>query len=98
MTGNHKAGGKITRSHTTIIDQALPIINFIEKHAEVNKIGLGMIKKITVGNPRIKYLPITGGFKLVIRGRISIQEFYIYTKEPKLLQETISKKYSEVFR
>lgn len=98
MAGNHKAGGKITRSHTTIIDLALPIISFIEKQPDVSKIGLGIIKSLKVGDPRLKYLPITGGFKLIIRGRVSIQEFYVYTKEVKSLQDTISKKYSGIFR
>jgi hypothetical protein len=98
MAGNHKSGGKLTRSHTTIIDIAVPVITWIEKDSLVNKISLGIIKKVTVGTPRIKFLPITGGFKMVIRGRISIQEFFIYTKEPDSTQKAILKKYSEVFQ
>jgi hypothetical protein len=86
MAGNHTSGSKITRSHTTLIDIAVPIIHALEKHTLTNKISLGIIKKISVGQPRIKFLPITGGFKLVIRGRITIQEFFVYSKDSDTLQ------------
>lgn len=97
MPGKHVSGSKITRSHTTLIDIAIPIINAIHKHHSTDKISLGIIKKITVGNPRIKFLPITGGFKLVMRGRITIQEFYIYSKNIETLKEFIIKKFDEKF-
>ena len=97
MAGNHTSGSKITRSHTTLIDIAVPVIRAIEKHPLINKISLGIIKKITVGQPRIKFLPITGGCKLVIRGRITIQEFFIYTKHPETLEHFIKTSFKDTF-
>lgn len=97
MATNHKTGAKITASHTTIIDIALPIINKVERNPHTNKISLGMIKQLKVGTPRLKFLPITGGFKMVIRGRITIQEFFIYTKEAEILQQFISKIFDEKY-
>ena len=49
---------------------------------EVSKISLGIIKQINIGKPRIKFLPINGGVKAVIRGNASIQEIFIYTNAP----------------
>ncbi|MBN1525506.1 MAG: hypothetical protein JW904_13575 [Spirochaetales bacterium] len=82
--GNHRAGGKITRSHTTLIDHAARIVDAIHDRPEVTKISLGMISNIGRGKPGIKFLPITGGFKLVVRGNISKQELFVYTKDPEV--------------
>ena len=42
----HKTGGKITTSHTSIIDAALPVVEAAEKLPEVTKISLGIIKQV----------------------------------------------------
>ena len=59
---NHRAGGKITASHTSIIDAALPIVDAAEKLPEVTKISLGIIKQVGRGGRqrRIKFLPRDG--------------------------------------
>ncbi|MEI6042037.1 MAG: DUF2103 domain-containing protein [bacterium] len=74
---------KLTRSHTTLTDAAGVIVKHASQMPEVSKISLGIIKPISVGKQRIKFLPITGGVKSIIRGNSSIQEIFIYTKEPK---------------
>lgn len=80
---------KITRSHTSAIEKAADVIAVIQKLPSVTKISLGIIKHIGVGKPTVKFHPITGGFKAVIRGNISIQEIFVYTKEPDAIQKTI---------
>jgi hypothetical protein len=80
--GIHRAGGKITRSHTTLIDQAAVIVDEIHDRPEVTKISLGMITKIGRGKPNVKFMPATGGFKVVVRGNVSKQEIFIYTSDP----------------
>lgn len=45
----HAAGGKITSSHTTIIDGAKKVITTARKLTEVTKISLGIIKQIGPG-------------------------------------------------
>ncbi len=78
----HRAGGKFTRSHTTLIDAAVPIVDKAEDLSEVSKISLGEIKVIGKGLQNVKFFPINGGWRLVIRGNISRQEIYIYTDDP----------------
>ncbi len=79
----HKSGGKITTSHTSLTDAAFSIVEAAEKLSEVNKISLGVIKRVDKSRgPRIiKFLPIVGGWKLTIRGSTSVQEIYIYTNQ-----------------
>lgn len=78
----HIAGGKISRSHTTIIDAAKKVVLKAEKLPEVNKISLGKITAgLPVGSHRIKCIPITGGLRAEIRGTSSKQQIYIYTSD-----------------
>ena len=81
---------KLTRSHTSLIEAAEDVIKYATEMSEVSKISLGVIKQITVGKQRIKFLPITGGIKAIIRGNASIQEIFIYTKETKLVTKTLT--------
>lgn len=74
---------KLTRSHTTLIDGATKVVKQAVEIPEVSKVSLGIIKKISIGKPRIKFLPITGGIKAIVRGNAYIQEIFIYTKDSK---------------
>lgn len=80
---------KITRSHTSTIAKAEEVVAMIQKLPEVTKISLGIIKHIGVGKPTVKFHEITGGFKAVIRGNISIQEIFVYTKDMSGVQKRI---------
>ena len=81
---------KLTRSHTSLIEAAEDVIKYATEMFEVSKVSLGVIKQISVGKKRIKFLPITGGIKAIIRGNASIQEIFIYTKEEKLVTRTLT--------
>lgn len=78
----HQAGGKLTRSHTTLIDAAVPYVDMLKACPEVGKISLGLIKSLGTGKPCLKLHPITGGWKLVIRGNRSLQHVMVYTSNP----------------
>lgn len=82
---------KITRSHTSTIEKAGEVVVLIQKMSSVSKISLGIIKHIGVGKPAVKFHVITGGFKAVIRGNISIQEIFVYTKDEVGVQKEIQK-------
>jgi hypothetical protein len=85
-------GGKITASHQTITDAASEVINKAMATAEVTKVSLGIIKHIGGGGRRsIKFLPIPAGTKAVVRGSGSVQEIYLYTESPALVQEKLLK-------
>lgn len=93
----HKTGRKFTRSHTTTTDLAKAVVTMLEKLPEVTKISLGIIKQIGVGKPAVKFHPITGGFRSVIRGNVSIQEVWVYVRgaEPEIL--AVQARISEMF-
>jgi len=76
----HKTGRKLTRSHTTLIEKAKEVVSMLERLPEVSKISLGIIKQIGLGKPTAKYHPITGGFRCVVRGNVSIQEIWVYVR------------------
>jgi hypothetical protein len=78
----HRAGGKLTSSHTTLIDAAVPLIDLLQERDEVTKISLGMIKNIGKGTPGLKFHEVTGGWRVVVRGNVSLQEFVVYTTNP----------------
>lgn len=81
---------KITRSHTTLIDAAEGIVKKATQMSEVSKISFGIIKKISVGKPRIKFLPITGGVKAIVRGNAYVQEIYFYTSDKSGVSKTLT--------
>jgi hypothetical protein len=76
----HKTGRKLTRSHTTLTEKAKEVVTMLERLPEITKISLGIIKKIGLGKPAVKYHPITGGFRCTIRGNVSIQEVWVYAR------------------
>jgi len=78
----HRAGGKLTRNHTTLIDAAAPVVDFLQECDVVSKISLGIIKNIGKGAPGLKFHPVTGGWRVVVRGNVSLQEIVVYTEEP----------------
>ncbi len=80
---------KLTRSHTSAIERVQEVVALIQKLPEVSKISLGIIKHIGVGRPAVKFHEITGGFRAVIRGNISIQEIFVYTKDSSRVQKKI---------
>jgi hypothetical protein len=82
---------KITRSHTTLIDGAINVVRHAVKMPEVSKVSLGIIKKISIGKPRIKFLPITGGVKAIVRGNAYVQEIFIYTSDDKKTVAVLTK-------
>lgn len=76
----HKTGRKLTRSHTTLIEKARDVVTMLERLPDVSKISLGIIKQIGLGKPAVKFHPITGGFRCIVRGNVSIQELWVYLR------------------
>ena len=84
---------KTTRSHTSATELSNEIIQAAEKIKEITKIGIGIIKitRSRGGKRGIKFLPITGGIKAVVRGSGTVQELFIYTNEVELVKKYLLK-------
>ncbi len=93
----HKTGKKITRSHTTATEKAADVVSALERLPEVVKISLGIIKHIGVGKQTVKFHPMTGGFRAMIRGNISIQEVWIYVRGSEVEITKIQKMIRKMF-
>lgn len=85
----HAAGGKITSSHTTIIDAAETVIYAAQSLPEVSKISLGIIRQIGTGKRKIEFKEISTGFLVRVRGGVTIQELRIFTSKPAKTREAL---------
>ena len=89
-----RAGGKFTRSHTSVIPASSKVIDLLDSMPEVRKISLGIIKagKFSGGKRYIKLKKRRGGFLMTVRGNSSIQEIGIYTTKHETVVETLERK------
>jgi len=96
VVAKHRAGKKLGRRHTTIIDAAVPVVDAAQKSALVSKVTLGLIKN-QVGKSQhrsIKFSEIPAGFKVRVRGNTTIQELYVYTLKPQETRELLARAFA----
>lgn len=86
-------GRKAGRSHTTLIEVAVPLIRKAEKLPQVTKIALGFIKSTPGqrGAKRVKFARSTSGLLMTVRGNTSVQAIRIYTAAPDIVQQSLEK-------
>lgn len=78
----HLSGGKITESHTTIIQLAKAPVLAAEKSPLVKKISLHEIKRCKSQYRGIKFADINGGFQATIIGSRTVQKIMLYLVNP----------------
>lgn len=87
----HLSGGKVTKTHTTAIAEAGPVVKLADALPEVSKIVLGVITQgLPRGQARLKCLPIVGGLRVDVRGASSKQQVYVYTSSPTKTEAALS--------
>jgi len=76
----HISGGKISGSHTTAIDAAIPVVNFLATQESVKKIILGFIDNnaATGGPTRIKVIHEPAGMEVSVSGSGANQKLRVY--------------------
>jgi len=80
---NHAAGGKITGTHTTVIDHATELVVFLSENILVEKIVLGAITGHTcqgLGNLRVKIVSESCCALLVVTQKGAVQDIRVYPK------------------
>lgn len=77
----HRAGGKFTSSHSTVIPEATRVLDRANKHDGVTKVSIGMIEHAKSRQPRLKFDDVPAGFKMTVYGRITLQHFVVYTND-----------------
>ncbi|MEI6627675.1 MAG: hypothetical protein WCL61_03705 [bacterium] len=77
----HISGKKVARSHSSVIEEAMPIIRHALKLPNISKVVNSQIAVIEKGPPRIKIKPVLAGLELMVRGKFCRQKFFIYTAD-----------------
>jgi hypothetical protein len=76
-------GPKVSRSHTTYIREAEPIIVALKADTRVKKVILGVITPIGPSQKvRVRVLPERAGCKISVRGRESHQTIWVHGAGP----------------
>ena len=88
-------GSKVARSHTTVIEAAIPAVSAAKESPHVSKIVIGVIKPTKTGQPHIKFTPIQAGLRMQVRGNSAVQIFFIYTDRPDDVMRGITEKWDE---
>jgi hypothetical protein len=82
MSKNHRAGGKMGGRHTTLIDAAQPIVDYLMKHHLVTNIIAGHITmRIKSAPHRLKVMEESGCLLLKVRGTASLQEIRVFSPD-----------------
>jgi hypothetical protein len=96
MSKNHRAGKKIGGKHTTIIDAAGKIIDFLSKEDNVIKITTGAIKmRLRPARHSLKISIETGCLLLKVRGSASIQEIRVFSQNLTAVKDAIEAKFPQ---
>ncbi len=78
----HVSGPRISGSHTTVIEQSEPIVNFLQKVPKVSKITPGNIDNNAgsgrSGVKRIKIIDKDRCIKIAVSGNSSNQDLWVY--------------------
>lgn len=88
---------KITDSHSTLTKPSEKVMEEAAKISSVSKISISIIKQVGGGRRSLKFLPITGGIKAVVRGEGAVQELFIYTDDPVGTEEKLKGKWKTWF-
>ncbi len=91
----HRQGGKVTGSHTTVIDMAAEFVDMVVPLSAVAKVGLGFIQQMNDGKPGLRRVkltkdPMTGTCIVahVTQGK-TVQILWVYAAEASARQELI---------
>ena len=88
-------GSKLTRSHTTVIEAAIPAVQAAKECAHVSKIVIGAIEPTKHGSPHLKFTPVQAGLRMRVRGNTAVQTFFVYTDRPEDVIREITAKWDE---
>ena len=76
---NHRAGAKISSSHTTVIDAAKIVVDAATKIPEVTKVVLGRIQRGRNSLRRLKFVEVSAGWQIDVIDNTSMQRLFVYT-------------------
>lgn len=97
MSKNHRSGGKMGGKHTTLIDAAQPIVEYLSRHLSVSKITAGHITmRLKTAPHRLKIMEESGCLLLKVRGTASIQEIRVFSPDLSVVKNDIEKEFQKL--
>jgi hypothetical protein len=88
-------GSKFNGRHSTVIPSAIPAVEAARDCPLVSKIALGVITPVRAAEEHLKFMPVSGGLKMQVRGTHAVQVFWLYTTRPDDAIEEITRKWNE---
>ncbi len=76
-----------------MIPDAIPVVEAARDCPHVTKIALGVITPLKSGAEHLKFMPVSGGLKMQVRGSAAVQIFWLYTTKPEATIAEITKKW-----
>jgi hypothetical protein len=92
------AGKKFSKSHSTVIRDAVQLLQKAKSLPEVSKVVLAVISPCHPGKPHLRFTPIPAGLKLMVRGRTAVQNFFVYTTNPTTTQRSLEEEWTKLRR
>jgi hypothetical protein len=86
-------GSKFNGKHSTVIPDAIPMVEAARDCPHVTKIALGVITPLHKGKEHLKFTPASGGLKMQVRGSHAVQVFWLYTTNPEAAIAEITKRW-----
>jgi hypothetical protein len=86
-------GPKFNGRHSTVIPDAIPAVEAARDCPHVSKIALGVITPLKSGPEHLKFMPVSGGLKMQVRGAVAVQIFWLYTTRPEEAIAEITEKW-----
>jgi hypothetical protein len=86
-------GPKFNGKHSTVIPDAIPMVEAARDCPHVTKIALGVITPLHKGKEHLKFTPASGGLKMQVRGSHAVQVFWLYTTNPEAAIAEITKRW-----
>jgi hypothetical protein len=84
---------KISGRHTSVIDEALPLVEAARKISSVRQIRPGFIKRASRGAQgrfRVKFIDQNGAVLMKVRGNLFVQEIWIYAESIQVVRESLT--------
>ncbi|HLB52078.1 hypothetical protein A3F07_03170 [candidate division WWE3 bacterium RIFCSPHIGHO2_12_FULL_38_15] len=89
----HRSGGKYAGSHSTLMNSATTIADFLERNGDIRRISLGLIRNHSGGGGArvLKMLDDTGCVLLVVSQGGSVQQIRIYSDNSQKVKDGLAK-------
>ena len=92
---NHRSGKKSAGKHTTLIDAAIDVYDYLVKIPAVSAVTIGQIKvNLPVTAHRIIIKELSGCLSVKVRGTRSIQELKVYSQDIEMVRIILEQKLS----